>query len=287
MPRKLSKIQLSDKTNIAGEKLDALWQDISNRFDLLDISDIKTKFLEDQLVFGYRPRVVNWEPDGLGTGHPDELPWLPGKSPRFEHIQFKGNDFPGINPNGYGGWYNWGISWHTGEDPQVVTEIDFVLDQDLTGTYYSNEWQWVSNMPPGIDADDFVEDFGFELVVDHPLDPSNPSSNTVEVYRCAFSASAQYMPPLPVYGSAMSPSFPGGDFSGVWVRAEELNIPIPSNSRVRLLMTIPNYSGSLAADGTPITTGDVKWMTSVLAPFALNAYSGSVTILLPKDAKKD
>jgi hypothetical protein len=291
MARKLTKLQFSDKTSIAGEKLDAAWQDVVERFNLLDISDLKTKSFEDQFVFGYRGAVVDWEPDGVGTGHPRELPWLPGALLRnpddVSPTRFKGADFPGVNPNGYGKWYNWEICWHAGEDPQVLDAVDMTLDVDAAGTYYPNNWQWTANTPPGLNADDYVEDVGFEVIIDHPLNPDDPSAGSVVLYRAGISVQAELVDPTQPYGSSMSPAFPGGDFCGVWLRASDLNIPIPAGARVRLIMLIPDYSTAVAEDGSNIVAGDVRWRTTVNAPWALQAYSGSVTLRLPRDAKKD
>ena len=288
--RKISKIQLSDGTSIAGEKLDELWNNIVERFTLLDISDVNTKYTENIAVFGYRGRVVAWEPEGLGTGHPRELPWLPGKpliNGGDDDTQFKGNNFPGISPPTYGRWYNWGISWNTGESPQLVEALDFVLDCDINGLYYSNSWQWVTNTPYGLAASDYVEDVGFELLIDAPLNPDDPGSSNVVCYRVGLDVSAQIVPQLPAFGNDMVPDFPGGEITGIWIHSSDLHIPIPANSRVRLLMTLPEYTGAVSSTGVAIAPGNVRWRTTVNAPWALQGYSGSITTLLPRDTKRD
>jgi hypothetical protein len=288
--RKLSKQQFSDGTVMAGEKLDDLWNAVKERFDLLDISDVANKYAEDIAVFGYRGRVVEWEPEGVGTGHPKELPWLPGKLYRaggLDDTQFKGNNFPGISPPNYGVWYNWGISWHTGESPQLVEALDFMLDCDIDSLSYRNIWTWGGNPVYGLAVGSYVEDVGFELLIDAPLNPDDPSSSNVVVYRVGIDVSAQIVPQLPAFGADMQPAFPGGTLTGIWIHASDLHIPIPAGSRVRLLMTLPDYSAAYSASGNPIIAGDVRWRTTVNAPWALQAYSGSITTLLPRDVKKD
>jgi hypothetical protein len=68
----------------------------------------------------------------------------------------------------------------------------------------------------------------------------------------------------------------------VWFHADGLHLPVPANARVRVFLVLPNYVNSVSAAGVPIVSGDVRWRTPVEAPYALQEYSGSVTILLPR-----
>jgi len=284
MSRKITQYQFSGNTTLAAERLDAAWQAVADRFDSIDISDLRRRGWEDHFVFGYRPRVVGWEPDGVGTGHPSELPWLPGQTKlnNLDISQFKGYNFPGIYPTGQGTTTVWGITWHTGFDPQVVDALDMHLDIDFDSAYYPDGWEWNANPPSSLSIGDWVEDIGLELLVDNPNDPDNPSSSSVLVYRAGISVDSSYNFTAPPYGNVVLPPFPGGGVYGVMLTANGLGLPIPAFSRVRLLITLPDYSNI-----SSIGTGDVRWKTTVNAPFALQAYTGAVNLILPRDSVKD
>lgn len=282
MTQRITKHNFSDGAVLSAERIEAAWSDIEHRFAALKMQDVENKFWETQLVFGYMGRVVDWEPDGLGTGHPHEMPWLPCPTHFGGVSAAKGVDFPGIFPPDYGRIYCWGISWNTGTTPQVITAADICFDTDNTDTYYSTFWQWAANTPPGLSAEDFVEDCGLIILVDHPTDPGNPDTTAVAVYRAGISVDTSIQTTHPLFGSSMVPSHPGGDINGVWIHAKDLKIPVPTGSRVRMLLVLPDYIDSLAEDGTRISAGDVRWRSTVSAPWALQAYSGSVTVLLPR-----
>ena len=283
--RRVTSIQFSDGVAIAGDQLDAAWADVQRRFALLKLTDVERKWWETQLIFGYEPRRNDWEPDGLGTGHPRETPWLPLESLLVVPFvsQFKGADFPGISPPDYGNGYVWAIGWTTGPEPQVITTIDLCLEADRLGDIYPTGWTWSANMPVGINAGDFVEDCGFELVVDHPTSQGDADATSVLVYKAGISVDSQYQTAAPAFANDIIPAFPAGSgFEGVWFHADNLKMAVPAFARVRLFLTIPDYSNAVSSTNAAIVAGNVRWRTTVNCPTALQCYSGSVTIALPR-----
>jgi hypothetical protein len=283
--RKITNIQFSEGVVIAGDQLDAAWADVQRRFAALMLSDVERKWFETQLVYGYQPRRVDWEPTGLGFGHPRENPWMPGLIFQVDPpvSQFKGFDFPSISPPNTGSTYVWGFGWTTGTDVQVITAVDLCLAADQETDVYPRGWDWTANMPTGISAGDFVEDCGLEIVIDHPTSPGDPDSTSVLVYKAGVSVDSQYQAQAPAFANDILPAYPAGaGFEGVWFHADGLHLPVPANARVRVFLVLPNYVNSVSAAGVPIVSGDVRWRTPVEAPYALQEYSGSVTILLPR-----
>jgi len=287
--RRLTSIQFSDGIVIAGDQLDAAWADIQRRFDALKLSDVQRKWWETQLVYGYLPRVNDWEPDGLGTGHPKEMPWLPGQTLLVDPptSQFKGFDFPGIAPPDQGTTYVWGFGWTTGPDVQVITAADLYLECDQETDVYPRGWEWVANTPTGLVNGDFVEDCGFEIVVDHPTSPGDPSSTSVLCYKAGVSVDSQFQSGSPLFTTDILPAYPAGPgFEGVWFHADGLHLPVPANARVRVFLVLPSYLTGVSSTGAAIVAGNVRWRTTIIdAPWALQVPGGSVTILLPRNSQ--
>jgi len=288
--RKITNIQFSDGSVIAGDQLDAAWADVQRRFDALKLSDVERKWWETQLVFGYEPRRNSWTHDvGPGATRIKEMPWMNLQIINADDStlnQFKGADFPGISPPNYGVGYVWAINWTTGPSPQVITALDWFLESDRETAIYPITWQWLANMPAGLQANDYVEDCGMEIVVDHPTSQGDPEATSVLCYKAGVSVDSQIQTVVPAFASTMSPAFPSGFPAGVWFHAENLHLPVPPNARVRVFLILPDYLQGVSEAGNPIVAGDVRWRTTIDAPWSLQAYSGSVTVLLPRGEDK-
>lgn len=285
MAQRITTHNFSDGAVLSAERLEAAWSDIAERFASLRPQDVESPYWETQLVFGYTGRVAACEPGGVGTGRPHELPWLPCPTYFGGVSAAKGVDFPGLFPPQYGRIYAWGISWHVGDSPQVLTAVDVCFDTDRNDVYFPTAWQWLANPPPGLSTGDFVEDCGLLVLVDHPTDPGNPDTTAIAVYRAGISVDSSLLTGVPLFAADMQPAYPGGTANGVWVHARDLRLPIPAGARVRVVLVLPDYTDALSASGVPIGAGDVRWRTAVNAPWALQAYSGSATILLPRGGR--
>ncbi len=296
--RRLTSIQFSDGTSISGENLEGAWSDVQRRFDALKVMDVAREWWETQLVFGYEPRRPSWGElveTGPDTGifvfvRPREFPWLPLQTLITEPnvSQFKGADFPGMSPPDYGKGYVWGFGWTSGEEPSVISAADLCMTTDPENGIYPVGWQWLSDMPDGIEANDFVEDCGFEIVVDHPTSQGDPDSTSVLCYKASISVDSQYQSDSPAFGNDGIPAYPTGPggFEGVWFHADKLMLPIPPKARVRVFIVLPDYVNALDSAGDPIAAGAVRWRTTVNAPWSQQCYSGSVTVLLPRGEVK-
>lgn len=290
--RKVSKEQFSDGTTIDGERIDKSLQDIVDYINLIPVDAESNSFCKKQIVAGYSPRVFDYKPNAPGSeDRPRELPWTPMRLDQVSNTnepsatRMKGTDPAGIYPNEYGRGYVWSIPFRT-KEPVVISNIDFVLQTDESATYYPNDWQWTTTGPGNLVNGDWVEDVYVQVQVENYINSVDPREDDITVTKKEFSLDAQFFNPLQGWDNDMTPSIQSERMNGAWLEARDVNVPVPANSSVRILMFLPDYVDARSSTDVALVAGDTRWLRANVAgadayhaSFAMQGYSCTLTYL--------
>jgi len=288
--RKITREQFSDGTTIDGERIDKSLQDIVDYINLIPVDAESNSFCKKQIVAGYSPRVFNYTPHAPGsTERPPELPWCQMLTGADLASRMKGTDPAGISPINRGKGYIWTIPFRT-KEPIIISNIDFALQTDEDSAYYPNDWIWTTNGPGKIASGDWVEDVYIQVQVENYINTVDPKEDDITVTKKEFSVDAQFFNPLQGWDSLMYPSIQGERMNGAWLEAKDVNVPIPANSNIRILMFLPDYLDAKSSTNASFVAGDTRWLrTNATGPdpfhasFSMQAYSCVLTYLERKE----
>jgi len=290
MSREITDKQFSDKTVAKG--LEGALGDVADRLNNVRPKDEASVWIPQTVSGGFQPRVWNWQPDLPSPARPRDNPFLP-PSPALspaEETRVKGTDSWGLDiDTSVGQQVVYTIPFRHRE-PVILTDVDLTLYCDDDGTYFPADWTWDVLGPGPLDVGDYVEDVYMQVQVEMPYAERDPSQDAVVTKLGEFSVDAQVVSPRTGgwSGSDMQPAISGYRLSGLHLQVEHLNVPIPANASVRLMIVIPIYTNTDASDGTSLTRGNVRWLrddgagNTLSSSWAMQAYSWSMTYLAPK-----
>jgi len=293
--RKITSEQFSDGTTIDGGRVDKALQDIVDYINLVPVDAESNSFCKKQIVAGYSPRVFSYTPHahpGLPGSYnrPRELPWCPmsltNESGEPSKTRMKGTDPAGVYPTTRGTGYVWSIPFRT-DKPVVISNIDLALHTDEDAAYYPNDWTWNVNGPGNISTGDWVEDVYIQVQVENYINGADPREDDIIVTKKEFSLDAQFFNPLQGWDTDMYPSIQSERMNGAWLEAKDVNVPVPANSNVRILMFLPDYLNAKSSDNVALAGGDVRWLRTNTQPgepayhgsFSMQGYSMTLTYL--------
>lgn len=292
MSREITKIQHSDKTVVSGKGLDDSFRDVQDRLNNVEQRDEASPLIPQTIIGGYQPRRWDWQPNLPSPVRPQDLPFLrhyPQFSP--EETRVKGTDSWGLDiPTSVGNQYVYTIPLRFRE-PVLLTDVDLTLYCDDDGEWFPADWTW-NNLGPGpLNTGDFVEDVYMQVQIEMPYAERDATQDVVATKLGEFSVDAQVISPRTGgwTGGDMSPAIDGYRASGLHLQCEHLNLPIPANSSVRLLIVLPNYDNVVDSDLTPIDRGAVRWVrddgsgNTLYSSYAMQNYSWAVTYLSRKE----
>ena len=311
--RKLTDEQFAEGTTIDGNRLERALAEGTDRLNALEPSDLNRRWTQSQFVWGYQPS------DHGESSAQFSAPWMTalseaakitGSTPE-QGIQnprrVKGTFLP------YGSaataskplqWV-WSNSWYF-EKPVIIRTIHMSFHAPNIVTSgggasssldnpFNNSFLWLGTpaTPPGYSAADFVTDLIVALEVDNPFTQEVRSEASVEMHRSNFRVDNQLLrpyvgsggvPPTPALNG--TPPLPSDGNSrivpnGLAVISDNINIPIPRRSRVRLHVVIPDWpvgAGVTRASPWGSTSGSPGDFPD---PWQTQFYSGSMTILEP------
>lgn len=300
--RKLTDEQFADGTTIDGNRLEGALADAIERVNALEPSDLNRRWTQSQFVWGYQPQIPT------ATAAQPAVPWMTALSAPAsitgsvpdEGVQntrrVKGTFLPyGANPllPKPTQWV-WSNSWYF-DTPVIVRTVHISFHApvedgssvNLAG--WDNDFLWdagppTADLPPGVADGDFVSDLIISLEVDSPFSAEKRSETSVELHKSNFHVDSQLLrpyvaagvPPTPALnGNPPLPSDGGARIipGGLAVICDNVNIPIPRRSRVRVHVVIPEWDPHGGrVSGSP-------W--GAAEPWESQFYSGSMTILEP------
>jgi len=263
--REISKENFSDGTTIDGDRLDHVLQNAVDYVNLVPVKSMPNSFCMKQIVVGYTPRQMNYMPISGSSIRPRELPWcrmsLDTNVISTTNTRMKGTDPAGIFPRNIfsGDGYVWTVPFRT-SNPVTVVDIQVDLQTDEDETYFPNDWRWTSNGPGTIASGDFVEDVFINLQFASYVNDANSNEDDVIFAKKEFSLDASAFNSRSGWSSSMVPD----DFTlrknGVSITSQNLNVPIPANSSVRMLIFLPDYVDVKSSTNAALTSGSVRWL---------------------------
>ena len=284
-PRHITNKQFSKGTTVDGSDIDTALDQMVDHFNRIPKGDLKTRFTPATYVLG-------WSPQREDVSVTSKLPWMPALNtktgatvasnstgtPDVENPQrMKGYAVPGIfserlengsaNPwlkNGM--QYLWTTNVHF-KDSVIVDSIYLIMTKDgasATSSPYDASWEWpatlgVADLPPGVSAGDSATDLSMSLHVDHVYKSEDRSLNAVEIMKRNFEVKSQSVRVASTAPTSnMTPAYPGGEIAGHYSKIK-VNTPIPSRSRVRFSVCVPDYTNSRFGG-----TSKYPWQTNPL-----------------------
>ena len=238
--------QFSDGTTIDGNRLEEALQQLEQLSDNVPMSAIKTRFTQTQLVFGWSPVLDS------GAGRPD--PFLPianvgaGTDDAVNIRRYKGTQTNAAAADLLG----WEISTQF-DHPVLVHALDYALLQDdATGAPYQLPGVSAPYQPPN------AFEVEVHVYVDSEYAPSDRTQSDMEIHKHDFSTDTWRLTSTAISSTPatiMEPAYPGGNASGWVISLKDLNIPIRSLGRIRVVLLIPG------ATGKPTPWGSQPWRT--------------------------
>tara|TARA_R110002020_G_scaffold37128_1_gene112207 strand:+ start:136 stop:921 length:786 start_codon:yes stop_codon:yes gene_type:complete len=230
--RTLTDEQFSDGTTVDGDRLAKALTDTEKRFDQIPDGDLLERHMQTQMVLGWAG------PIGADITKNIQYPWLPTNNvwtmpgstimDRFKGLRRGDDAGTGVN-------LVMTVPVQLGS-PAVIQAIDTLF---LTRIDYHN-WN----------PADFINDRNscphIMVYVDNPFLPEDVAKNSVVLHQIPITANA-----IDVTGesantgvAATADMYPpyndngvAGKLRGVHIKADNLNIPLPANARVRFCMS--------------------------------------------------
>lgn len=225
-----------------------------------------TRLVETRMVLGFQPSTV---------AVPQSLPWLraynyTGDAANWEPPTTFDNSWrlkatgipedivPELNS---GNLLSWEVSWHT-EKPTLVKDVTVVMAG--YEAEYANTFVYGAVPPTGKAIGGSVDDWCVQLFVDSPLDTDDRKAVTVEKVWTQRKMQAFTLQATQIAGpdTTMQPPHPAAGLNGMLIRLPCFTF-IPSGSRVRVAITLPQYPmpGAPAASGW----GQYPWNSQVIS----------------------
>lgn len=274
--RELTDQQFRDGTTIDGNRIDAALQGLVDAFNKLHPRHREAIWVQTQMVGGY-----SGTPNSVGTQL--SPPWLDAfnastatYTPQNPYRN-KGCAVDGIIP--VNGAFGSGKLWHyevafAVGTPVILQALQLWLHTD--GSEYDNAFTAGATPPPGLANTEPLLDVAVTVLVDHPYDIENRRSTAAIVQKAKFRLdTVNANPSSAVPTGTMLPLMDGSVAEapeGAAILLRGLNVPIPYDSRVRVIFSIPEYNtGSFDT-----TWGDDSWSRQY--------YSWAVTMHEPLEA---
>lgn len=265
--------QFSEQTTIDGNRLDRAVQDVVDYANAIPKRDLRRRAFPQHAVFGFQPCLVGAMGGGAIWGL-TPFPFMPETNDNATTIAPQPPEYrnphrvPDVLPDIeflQGGdeiriWWAWSQAWFFSR-PVTITDLAvFMLTDSGGGSVYENTFE-----DPVSHGD--LADIILILHVDYPFGTEDRRLNNIQIERKNFHGewfnSVAAIAPVGV----KQPAWPGPNAwpQGKAIICDDLNIPLPMNSRARLALCLPHYGADLAP-------WDAK-------PYLNQCYSGSLTWL--------
>jgi hypothetical protein len=247
--RTITKQQFSDGTTIDGNRLDEAMGDIQRRFNSIPKGDIKERWLQRQIVLGFWPAQPYEDSGDFVSNYPfvrsyNELKHMQGPLGELNVAEIEEND-----PTDYVIRNPYRVKGIKGRNTDETTD-------GIVKTYTST---YIFPRPIRLDGVCIIshydttteffkelldEDWSVVVSLDHPYAPENRLFNQKLIAKNFFGLAIKndkYTIPIAV-STDMLPDYELYDdytteVKGTFVRMDDLNIPIPQNARMRMMIT--------------------------------------------------
>ena len=297
--RELTTEQTSDGTTIDGNRLERMLTDTLRRFNALRRGDRVRAWVPNTYVGGYSPNMGTVAaPGGCSQSLP---PWIPifhdksassvvGATPTglpSNPFRNKGqrnlNVDPMNNPTSQSQ-----LAWTTAfyfRRPVIVTAYSLTMLVPDFAAYSGNTFAYVTaaHPLPWPQGNAPSDDLFVQLAVDNPFSQEARLLANTELTRYGFKLDSQRYSgdPATIAATPLVPAFaPNATYGvndrlriGICVEADNLNIPLPANSRARLCFAIPRYPTTFNTGWTPVV--------DETHPQGRQSYSWTLTVLEP------
>lgn len=267
--RYLTQVQFSDGTVLSGKALEDALHDLVSGFNAIKARWLRRRWTQSQHVGGYLG-----VPFGVGGHAQPALPWMTvyndkpssyiGSQPNYapqNRWRLKGHRLADVKPElsgaSDGEQYAYTVAWYFSR-ATLVQGLFVMLHTDAA---YNNSFEEESNP---------VENFIVQLSIDSRFSKEERRLNNALINRVHFSLEAAKFNRIALPGSwdDMVPAHPGGVIAGRVLDMQDLWLPIPEDSRVRMSFIIPSYNST-----------DSPWENSAGKPWEPQYYSWALTTL--------
>lgn len=272
---------------------------LANRYNAPLDSDIARRWVENHMTSGFipfkqplpaanqvTPQALPWmtayNPAPVGTAAPDTT--AAGVAPPLGTItnpyREKGIFQTGIDPSNAQQEFGNILSYETSFARSKPFLLDCIQLALITDSYYQNPFVWGVDCPAGKVPGEPVDNIVVQVLVDSALSSGNRKAALVPTLVRSFPAN-QYEVTQPAFQSkpnGMLPrTFDDKVPKGLCITLHPRQ-PIPENSRVRIVLSVPLYSSLVESPPLDVSSfGYQPWSTFVL--------SAHTTILVPLEAQ--
>ncbi len=264
--REITDEQFSNGSTIDGRRIDKAMEDVVDRSNAVEKRDLNRRFVQVQYCGGFTPNV------GL-TADNASIPFMPevNASPLANEYRVKGTRKFSQSTYTQSLVYT---ATHLFRKPVTIIGVNVNL---LTGgSDFPNDFLYgegaVSDLGKANDQDS--DDMTISISVDNPFLPERRELNSEVYHRHGFainghkfnqsltSATADMAPNIaPTWSTNPIPAM-----TGIVIDDQDINIPLPRDSRVRFSVVIPNYTSiSSNASGWGEADGSLPWNSQVMS----------------------
>lgn len=287
---KVTRQQFSVGTTIDGNRLDKAAGDVVARYNAIEPSDMRRRFTQSQIVIG-------WEPSQQTVC---SLPFMPSYNDNSAYWYGGTTPVDGVQNT----WRAKGfisdrflfpvdpVTGSPEKDMLLAVSSFYVRNpcilqgvslgqfieayrvQYHTFNYETREGETWTSTP--------ADDLSLTVMVDNPYAPEDMRQSSIVYHRIKFGADAHaFTQIVPGLGyPEMSPEYEEGFPEAVWIDDQRLNIPIPRDSRIRLIIGIPLGDPSNNVLPGPDDFHN-PWIYGYTTPWTAQSWSSTVTLLEP------
>jgi hypothetical protein len=267
--REITTEQFADGTSVGPGRMDRALEAVRQRFSALRKRDIQRRWLPTYYVGGHI---------GSTTGQ-RKGPWLTSLNAATESVTIPPAgtfDNPQRVKGARNDYFDQSIGTGNGQLRLWTTAYAFRLPARIVGaswtlvadSVYINDFLYGAGFDGTPGDGDPVEDLFLSLAVDDPFQPDVMELANPEIKKVRFGADSVRISPaaVPAGYADFNPPHPK-TLAGLCIDIQNLNIPLPSESRARLALGIPQYNNVTHASGW----GANSWMPQY--------YSFTLTVL--------
>lgn len=259
--------QFDDGATADGNRIERALADLMARFNGLRQRDLRRRYLPVTVCGGYRP---------LTVPHADKFPWQPAVNLLADLTT------PADVTNKYRskGFAQPGIDLETAKGMQYAMEITLafpdggIIDGVSFQTPAYKYWPGAGTLPPGRATNTPADDLCIEVQIANPALPMNRRLSSQEVLKRNFNVNAgwiEFWAGAGPHTDGMKPVSSSTDratFQTCCLEARALNIPVPIGHVARIVLTIPDYTGTGYGNAWGSTPWDnaFGWSAHLLKP---------------------
>jgi len=247
--RELTKTQGANGTAISGVDLDKTAHDTAATLNNLKPSHLRRNLTRQVMVMGHSPQPFLAAPG-------EQLAWFTNRNSALSVTtlepptvfnnpwRYKGDWNDDIDPTTVASGNLWSMEWAWIHPRPAI--LRRVVVSALTDSNFNNNFQYVAPGPPNHAAAGSVFDLTAAIYADDQYNQDQRSRQLVPVLKRAFTLDSARLKSGATAPDTMLPAYPTGSADGLMFdvapsQDSPLDIPVPALTRLRLLLSIPEY----------------------------------------------